>query len=143
MTRRTFSTTLFAAAASAQSVRPIRLGAPIFLKSEDPEALAREHRRLGYTAAYFPPFVKPDANLIEATRKAYAAQNLVISEVGAWVNILAPDPAKRKQNLDYVIERMNLADAADARCCVDTAGSFSDQGSADPRNVTKEFFDAT
>src|SRR5205807_1082843 len=39
--------------------------------------------------------------------------------------------------------RMQLADAVGARCCVDTAGSFATQGSADPSNVSKEFFDAT
>ncbi len=148
MTRRKFSLTATAAIAGAtatfaQSKRPIRIGAPIFLKNDDPEVLAREHRRLHYTAAQFPPFTTPDANLIAATRKAYAAQNVVIAEVGAWVNILHPDPATRKKNLDYAIDRMRIADEVDARCCVDTAGSFNLKSSADPRNVTKEYFDAT
>jgi sugar phosphate isomerase/epimerase len=84
-----------------------------------------------------------DSARIEAIRKAFAAENVIIAEVGAWVNILHSDAATRKKNLDYVIERMQIADAVGARCCVDTAGSFSTQGSADPRNVTKEFFDAT
>ena len=148
MTRRKFSLTATAAIAGAtatfaQSKRSIRIGAPIFLKNDDPEVLAREHRRLHYTAAQFPPFTTPDANLIAATRKAYAAQNVVIAEVGAWVNILHPDPATRKKNLDYAIDRMRIADEVDARCCVDTAGSFNLKSSADPRNVTKEYFDAT
>ena len=34
--------------------RPIRLGGPIFKKSDDPRELAIEHRRLGYSAAYCP-----------------------------------------------------------------------------------------
>lgn len=144
MTRRTFSAAILAAtAASAQERKPIRLGAPIFLKSDDPVVLAREHRRLNYTAAQCPPVTLTDSNRIEAIRNAYAAENVVIAEVGAWVNILHPDPATRKKNLDYAIERMQIADAVGARCCVDTAGSFSTQGSADPRNVSKEFFDAT
>ena len=147
MTRRTFSTGVLGAATAsatfAQSKKPIRLGAPIFLKSDDPEVLAREHKRLGYTSAYFPPFDSPDANLIAAVRKTYTANNLVIAEVGAWVNILHPDPATRKKNLDYAIDRMRIADEVDARCCVDTAGSFNTKSSADPRNVTKEYFDAT
>ena len=147
MTRRTFSTAVLGAATAsatfAQSKKPIRLGAPIFLKSDDPEVLAREHKRLGYTSAYFPPFDSPDANLIAAVRKTYTANNLVIAEVGAWVNILHPDPATRKKNLDYAIDRMRIADEVDARCCVDTAGSFNTKSSADPRNVTKEYFDAT
>ena len=57
-TRRTFlaaasSAPMLVAAPSA--LKPIRLGGPIFLKSDDPHELAREHRRLGYAAAYCPP----------------------------------------------------------------------------------------
>ncbi|HEY2013470.1 MAG TPA: sugar phosphate isomerase/epimerase [Bryobacteraceae bacterium] len=144
MTRRTFSATMLAvAAASAQERKPIRLGAPIFLKSDDPAVLAREHKRLNYTAAQCPPVTLADTARIEAIRKAYAAENVTIAEVGAWVNILHPEAQTRKKNLDYVIERMALADLVGARCCVDTAGSLSTQGSADPRNVSKEFFDLT
>ncbi|HXJ41907.1 MAG TPA: sugar phosphate isomerase/epimerase [Bryobacteraceae bacterium] len=144
MTRRTFSATLVAASAAfAQKGKPIRLGAPIFLKSDDPEALAREHQRLGYTAAQCPPVTLQETAKIEAIRKAYAARNVVIAECGAWVNILHPDPATRKKNLDYATERMALADAVGARCSVDTAGSLVEKGSADPRNMSKEFFDGT
>ena len=54
-TRRQF---LAAAAAvpsvTVQASRPIRLGGPIFLQSDDPVELAREHRRLGYSAGYCP-----------------------------------------------------------------------------------------
>ena len=144
LTRRVFSASLLAlSTGSAQTMKPIRLGAPIFLKSDDPAELAHEHRRLGYTAAQCPSVTLSDTARIAAVRKAYAAENVLIAEVGAWVNILDPDSEKRRKNMDYVIERMALADAVGARCCVDTAGSFASQGSADPRNVTKEFFDAT
>ena len=112
MTRRAFSaTSLAVTAVSAQERKPIRLGAPIFLKSDDPAALAREHKRLRYTAAQCPPVTLADSARIEAIRKAYAAENVAIAEVGAWVNILHPDPATRKKNLEYVIERMQIADA--------------------------------
>ena len=43
-----------AAALASGAQHPVRLGGPIFLKSDDPGELAREHRRLGYSAAYFP-----------------------------------------------------------------------------------------
>src|ERR1051326_3819035 len=98
------------AAAAALPLRaagtPIRLGGPIFLKSEDPAALAREHRRLGYSAAYCPAIATvKDAGLIRAIQKAFAAENVVIAEVGAWKNMLDPDAEKRRQNLEYVVER--------------------------------------
>lgn len=120
----------------------IRLGGPIFLKSTDPAELAREHRRLGYSAAYVPATNLADAARVE---KAFAAENVVIAEVGAWKNMLDPDPVKRKENLAYVTERCALAEAVAARCCVDIAGSYHPDiwYGLHPKNVTKEFFDAT
>jgi len=123
----------------------VRLGGPIFLRSEDPGELAREHRRLGYSAAYCPNVALHDSDRIRAVEKAFAAENVVIAEVGAWKNMLDPDAAKRKQNLDYVVERCALADAVGARCCVDIAGSYNPDVwyGMDPKNLSKEFLDAT
>src|SRR5881396_2100356 len=109
----------------AASARPIRLGGPIFLKSEDPRELAREHRRLGYSAAYCPKATAEDSALVAAIQKAFAAENVVIAEVGAWVNMLDPDPEKRRANMKYVTERLALAEALGARCCVDISGSYN------------------
>src|SRR6476660_9777430 len=99
--------------------KPIRLGGPIFLQSDDPVALAKEHRRLGYSAAYCPAATVNDADRIKAIRAAFAAENVVIAEVGAWKNMLDPDPQKRVEKLKYVTERLALADAVGAGCCVD------------------------
>jgi len=125
--------------------RPIRLGGPIFLKSDDPRELAREHRRLGYSAAYCPKAKAEDSALVRDIEKAFAAENVVIAEVGAWVNILDPDAEKRRANVRYVVERLALAEAVGARCCVDIAGSFNPKVwyGPDSRNLSREFFDAT
>ena len=88
----------------------IRLGAPIFLKTEDPAELAAEHRRLNYGAAYCPQADIRDKDRISAIEKAFKAQNVVIAEVGAWKNLLDPDATKRSANLTYVTERCALAD---------------------------------
>jgi sugar phosphate isomerase/epimerase len=127
------------------SGRPIRLGGPVFLKSDDPAQLAHEHRRLGYSAAYSPAAQSTDTDRIREIRKAFAAENVVIAEVGAWKNMLDPDAAARKGNLDYVIERLALADAVGARCCVDIAGSYNPKYwyGMNSRNLSREFFDAT
>jgi len=121
------------------------LGGPIFLRSEDPGELAREHRRLGYSAAYCPNAAVNDAARIQAIQKAFTSENVVIAEVGAWKNMLDPDAAKRKANLEYVTERCALAEAVGARCCVDIAGSFNPDVwyGMHPKNLSKEFFDAT
>jgi len=124
----------------------LRLGGPVFLKTEDPALLAREHRRLGYGAAYCPEFATlADLKTVREIERSFAAERIVIAEVGAWRNMLDPDPAKRNANLDYVVQRCALADEIGARCCVDIAGSFNKDSwyGPDPQNLSQEFFDQT
>lgn len=141
MTRRHLLASLPAAALAAPAP-PLRLGGPIFLKTADPTELAREHQRLGYAAAYCPNISLADAS---RTEKAFAAANVVIAEVGAWKNMLDPDPAARAANLAYVQERLALAEAVGARCCVDIAGSFNPKVWYGPHkdNFSPRFYEAT
>ena len=130
----------------SDSKSSIRLGGPIFIKSDDPVALAREHRRLGYSAAYCPEIATlANATLLAEIKRAFAAENVLIAEVGAWKNLLDPDPVKRRENLDYVTNRCALADALGALCCVDIAGSYNPASwyGPDKKNLSREFFDAT
>jgi sugar phosphate isomerase/epimerase len=145
MTRRQLLAGLAAAPFARAAGRPVRLGGPIFVKSDDPAALAREHRRLGYSAAYCPTVQLTETEKIRAIRDAFAAANVVIAEVGAWKNMLDPDDATRKANLEYVTARLALADAIGARCCVDIAGSYNPKYwyGMNARNLSKDFFDAT
>ena len=142
ITRRAVLAGMAALPLGAAGGTKVRLGGPIFLKSSDPVELAKEHRRLGYSASYCPATTLADAARVE---KAFAAEDVVIAEVGAWKNMLDPDPVKRKENLAYVTERCALADAVAARCCVDIAGSYHPDVwyGLHPKNVSKEFFDAT
>ncbi len=123
----------------------MRLGGPVFLKSDDPGELAREHRRLGYRAAYLPKVELHDKDRIKAIVTEFAAQDVAIAEVGAWVNMLDPDAEKRRKNLDYVEQRLALAEEGGARCCVDIAGSYDPKVwyAANPGNFSREFIDAT
>lgn len=120
------------------------LGAPIHIQSTDPVELAKEHTRLGYAAAYCPQAKLEDKERIRLIEKAFAAEKVVISEVGRWVNLLDADPAKRAANLKTVTDGLALADEVNARCCVDIAGSFHEKVwyGAHPKNISKEFFDA-
>ena len=129
----------------AQAARPMRLGGPIFEKTDDPAELAWAHRRLGYRAAYCPPVRLDDSARIAAIVKAFAAEDVAVAEVGAWVNMLDPDETKRRTNLRTVIERLALAEAVAARCCVDIAGSYNPKVWYGPhkKNLSREFFDAT
>src|SRR3982750_3852110 len=119
MTRRQLLALIAATPVARSAGRPVRLGGPIFLKSDDPAELAREHRRLGYSAAYCPVVEVEATERVRACEKAYAAEGVVIAEVGAWVNMLDPDGEKRRKNLEYVSRRLALAEAIGALNCVD------------------------
>jgi sugar phosphate isomerase/epimerase len=149
LTRRAFIAGSSAAALSAPRVsgatNGIRFGGPVFLTSDDPIDLAAEHRRLGYSAAYCPEVKISQTDRIEAIRKAFDEAKVVIAEVGAWKNMLDPDPVKRRENLAYVTERCALADIVGARCCVDIAGTYNPTVwyGPNPKNLSKQCFDAT
>jgi sugar phosphate isomerase/epimerase len=147
-TRRTFlaaAAMLAAGRTPLAAGRAVRLGGPIFKKSDDPGELAREHRRLGYSAAYCPESKVEDTARNQEIVKAFAAENVVIAEVGAWKNMMDPNTDLRRENRRYVAQRMALAEAVGARCCVDIAGSYNATSwyGPHPKNLTQEFFDAT
>jgi sugar phosphate isomerase/epimerase len=123
----------------------MRLGGPVFVDSTDPAVLAQAHRELGYRAAYAPDVKITDRDRIDSIIREYGTRDVAIAEVGAWRNMLDPDPEKRRQNLAYVQERLALAEELGARCCVDIAGSYDPKVwyGPNPRNITREFIDAT
>jgi sugar phosphate isomerase/epimerase len=122
----------------------VRLGGPSYADSDDPGLVAAWHARKGYRAAYCPTADVTDTARIRAIVDAFAREDIVIAEVGRWVNLLDPDTAKRRENLRIVTEGLALAEAVGARCCVDIAGSFNPEVwyGPHPDNVSDRFFDA-
>jgi sugar phosphate isomerase/epimerase len=131
--------------ASTTKTQSLRLGGPVFGGPEDPDELALAHRRLGYRAAYCPNIATKDTDKIRAYAAAFARQDVVIAEVGRWVNLLEADPVKRAQNRQTVTDGLVLAESIGARCCVDIAGSFSATSwfGPHPDNFSRRHFDAT
>ncbi len=125
--------------------RPIRLGGPAFAQTKDPEELALAHRKIGYRAAYCPNVPLTDTDRIRAFATAYAKHDVVIAEVGRWVNLLEADSDKRHKNLQTVTDGLALAEEIGALCCVDIAGSFSPTSwyGPNPDNLSKKHFDAS
>jgi sugar phosphate isomerase/epimerase len=123
----------------------VRLGGPIFLKSEDPVELAKEHRKWGYSAAYCPSVEVEDSEKVRSIEKAFSAEGVVIAEVGAWVNMLDPDAEERRKNIEYVKRRLALADDVGALNCVDIAGSYNPTVwyGPHPKNLSEEFLEGT
>jgi sugar phosphate isomerase/epimerase len=124
---------------------PLRLGGPAFAETQDPEILAAAHRKLGYRAAYCPNVALKDSAKIRAIAEAFARHDVLIAEVGRWVNLLDTDPEKRRHNLEIVTDGLALAEAIGARCCVDIAGSFSPTSWFGPHadNLSRRHFDAS
>lgn len=125
--------------------KPLRLGGPLFFSDEDPQTWARRAREMRYRAVYAPNVKLNETERIKAFRDAVKENDLVIAEVGRWVNLLDADPQKRADNLKTVTEGLALAEELDARCCVDIAGSFNTKNwsGPHPKNVSREFFDLT
>lgn len=121
----------------------VRLGAPVFADTDDPEKLARAHVELGYRAAYCPNIDLNDHARIKAVREAFAKHDVVIAEVGRWCNLMDADEKKRAENLKKVTEGLALADEVGARCCVDIAGSFNKDiwYGPHPDNITPRHFE--
>ena len=144
LTRRNFAAAL-AAPLLAGDGKPIRLGGPIFLKSSDPRELAREHRRLGYSAAYCPEAKVEETALVREIEKAFAAENVVIAEVGAWVNMLDPDAAKARQEPALRGRAAGAGRGRGSALLLDIAGSYNPTVwyGPHPKNLSQEFFDAT
>jgi sugar phosphate isomerase/epimerase len=128
----------------AETGPKLRLGAPVSVEGGDPDAIARAHRAKGYRAGYCPDIRLDDAARIRDTVAAFARHDVVIAEVGRWVNLLDADPQKRKKNLETVTSGLALAEATGARCCVEIAGSFSTTSwfGPHPDNLSERFFDA-
>lgn len=149
MTRRIDRRRALALCAAAPALRPagaqpLLVGAPLFLKTDDPREIAREARRLGYAAAYCPAASPRDASRLRAIEAGFAAENVVLAEVGVWVNLMDADLKRRKENLQKVTDGLAVAEAVGARCAVTICGSFNEKVwyGPHPKNLSREFFDA-
>lgn len=103
----------------------MRLGAHVFSDTRDPVELAKIHRSMGYRAAYCPSYLNvEDIELIHAFRKAFADEDVIFAEVGAWCNPLDQRPEIAAKNINNIMEKLALADELGALCCVNIIGSY-------------------
>lgn len=124
----------------------MRLGGPVFVETEDPLELAKAHRHAGYRAAYCPSDLSiEETDKIKAFREAFIKEDVVIAEVGAWCNPLDPRSDIAEKNINYMIERLALADELGALCCVNIIGSYSTDFWFAPhqKNFSQDAFDAS
>jgi sugar phosphate isomerase/epimerase len=118
----------------------MRLGGPLFQNYSDADAWVAALRERGYRAAYCP--VQQIDETIHAYMQAADKAGILIAEVGIWNNPLNRDEQERRQAINYCQQRLALADALGARCCVNISGSRAKiWDGPDPDNLTNETFD--
>jgi sugar phosphate isomerase/epimerase len=120
----------------------IRLGGPLFTRTDNPDDWIKELRSFGYRAAYCPVDISASHDEISAYKKAAKKADIIISEVGVWKNPISPDETERNDALDKCIKSLHLADEIEANCCVNTSGSRNEKYWAGPhmKNLTDETF---
>jgi len=121
----------------------MRLGAPLFKPSDTPDNWIAALKYHGYTAAYCPLKDLNDPHLVQAYADAAKQHNIVIAEVGAFGNNpISPNDDIRKQGIENCQNKLALADAIGARCCVNTSGSRAEKwASPHADNYAPETFD--
>ena len=122
----------------------IRLGGyGVPLDLADPAEIAKAHTRFGYRSAYCPKTDLSDKDRIRAIVKAFADEDIMIAEVAAWRNVTAPEPEKRRANVDYAIDRLALADEVGAKCAVTYIGTLAPDSEFGPHpdNLNQRGFD--
>ena len=120
----------------------MRLGAPVFGGSKDPDQWVQELKRQGYAAAYCPVDISAEEDTMVAFAEAAAAADIVIAEVGAWSNPMSPDDRTRRKAIARCEGQLAVADMVGARCCVNIAGSRGAKWDGpDAKDLTDETFD--
>lgn len=122
--------------------KELRFGGIIFQKWTTPEEWAMAALEAGYSAVYFPVDYTAACSIIDGYAKAAKEHDLVICEIGVWNNLLEQHPTKREENINKAVRQLELADYVGANCCVNIAGSYSDQWDGPHKdNLTQRAFD--
>jgi sugar phosphate isomerase/epimerase len=105
------------------------LGATIssYFSDSDPGNYVAECKRWGYRAAPAPSVRIHETEKLHAIASEFSGAGVKIAEVQAWVSALDPRPDIRRENVDFIIESLAIADELDAACCVTVAGTLDDR----------------
>ncbi len=120
----------------------MRLGGPLFARTDTPEDWAQAVLAAGYRAAFCPLAPDADDDTVRAYADAARGCDIVIAEVGAWSNPLAVEATEAAAALEKCTASLALADRIGARCCVNIAGSCGKKWDGpDPADLTEATFD--
>jgi len=102
----------------------MRLGGYVFYNGTDPEEYALAHVKKGFGAAICPEWVTLDKPAeLKAFKVAMKKHDITIAEVGAWCNPMHPDKKEAESKIQYIMDRLRLADELEANTCVNILGT--------------------
>jgi sugar phosphate isomerase/epimerase len=121
---------------------PVRLGGPVPGKFDDPARWVIAVKSLGYSAVVCPVQPGAPSELIRSFNAEAKKNNILISEVGVWNNMLDPDKNASEAAIKMNIISLQLADEIGACCCVNISGAKGEIWDGPyPGNYTKGTFD--
>jgi sugar phosphate isomerase/epimerase len=120
----------------------MRFGGPILLPYKDPDEWLTLVREMGYSAVFFPVDHTAADDLIGTYSRLARENSLTIAETGAWSNPLSRDEKTADRAFETCCRQLALADRIGAGCCVNIAGTRSDQWDGPSKdNFSDETFD--
>lgn len=122
----------------------MRLGLSTNFNEKSAEKWAKKMVSLGCKSVVFPLNCEAPDDQIDQYVEAARANDLMIAEVGIWRNGLDRRENERKQNVEYSIGQLALADRIGARCAVNVAGSCGARWDGGYKeNFSQEMWDMT
>lgn len=104
----------------------MRLGGGIEKPYNNSEEWIALVKQLRYTTVFAPIDYNASATQKSDYLRCIKGNNLILGEVGAWRNSIAPDDMERREALEYCKNQLFLADEMHANCCVNIVGSRGD-----------------
>lgn len=123
----------------------MRLGVSSSMGAKSAEEWVSINKELGLSTVVFPLNSDAPETEIDEYAKVAKENDITIAEVGIWRNAIDCVPAKEKENVEYSIKQLILADRIGARCAVNVAGAFSGErwDGAHRDNFSKDAFKKT
>ena len=106
----------------------MRLGGSVTGIYKGADAFIAAAKECKFRSVTFPLTYKDKVAEVDRLMKVLAEADIKPAEVGAWGNNpLNPDKKKKKESIDNIVKQLELAEYIGAPCCVNVAGSHSDQ----------------
>jgi len=103
----------------------MRLGVSTDFGAKTADEWVAANTELGLGAVVFPLNARDDEIRIKEYKEKANIAGLEIAEVGIWRNAIDANPELAKENLQYSIDQLAMADAIGANCCVNVVGAYS------------------